>query len=92
MTEEQMLEMMMADLQKLNPPTLEKTYYSQLIQVAIKELTRKGITLDTTNDISHAQLVVMYACWLYRKRIDGSGTPRMLQIKINETLLSQKAQ
>lgn len=89
-TESQMLEMMKADLQKLNPPTSETNYYLQLIQTSQIELKRTGIELDL-DDIAHIQLIVMYASWLYRKRVNGDAMPRMLQMTIRQVLFSQKA-
>ena len=53
------------------------------------ELTAQGIVLeDTTAD---RDLVIMYAAWLWRGRIDGSPMPRMLVIARNNKLFGRKA-
>lgn len=62
-------------------------------------------TTTTTTEISYevddANLIVMYAAWLYRKRVDDSlsgytsaisatGMPRMLRYALNNRIFSQK--
>jgi hypothetical protein len=62
-------------------------------------------TTTTTTEISYevddANLIVMYAAWLYRKRVDDSlsgytsaisatGMPRMLRYQLNNRIFSQK--
>ena len=59
------------------------------LQEAQERLTAEGITLeDTTAD---RDLVIMYAGWLWRNRIDGAPMPRMLVIARNNRLFGQKA-
>lgn len=59
------------------------------LQEAQERLTAEGITLeDTTAD---RDLVIMYAAWLWRNRIDGAPMPRMLVIARNNRLFGQKA-
>ena len=56
---------------------------------ARQRLTAEGITLeDTTAD---RDLVIMYAAWLWKNRIDGGPMPRMLVIARNNRLFGQKA-
>lgn len=56
---------------------------------ARQRLTAEGITLeDTTAD---RDLVIMYAAWLWKNRIDGDPMPRMLVIARNNRLFGQKA-
>ena len=53
-------------------------YLTQLLEGAETELTSIcGLSLDV-NDIWDADLVAMYAAWLYRKRDSGEGKPPML--------------
>lgn len=62
-------------------------------------------TTTTTTEISYevddANLIIMYAAWLYRKRVDDSlsgytsaisatGMPRMLRYTLNNRIFSQK--
>lgn len=59
------------------------------LQEAQERLTAEGITLeDTTAD---RDLVIMYAAWLWKNRIDGDPMPRMLVIARNNRLFGQKA-
>ena len=56
---------------------------------AQQALEAQGITLeDTTAD---RDLVIMYAGWLWRSRIDGAPMPRMLVMARNNRLFGQKA-
>lgn len=56
---------------------------------AQQALEAQGITLeDTTAD---RDLVIMYAGWLWRSRIDGAPMPRMLVTARNNRLFGQKA-
>ena len=56
---------------------------------AQQALKAQGITLeDTTAD---RDLVIMYAGWLWRSRIDGAPMPRMLVTARNNRLFGQKA-
>lgn len=64
-------------------------YLSQLLTAAAELITREGITLtDSTED---AQLQVMYAAYLFRKRAeDNPPMPRMLRWALNNRLFSEK--
>lgn len=59
------------------------------IRTAQERLAREGVILaDTEED---RDLVIMYAGYLWRSRVDGAEMPRMLRYAINNRLLSQKA-
>ncbi len=62
---------------------------TQYLENAQTEITREGISLDTTA-IGDMSLVVMYAAWLWRKRADGPGMPRMLRYALNNRLFAEK--
>lgn len=53
------------------------------LAAARQDLQRIGIGIDDT-DAADLNLLVMYAAWLYRKRVTGEGRPPMLQIIIND--------
>lgn len=56
---------------------------------AQQRLEAEGITLgDTAAD---RDLVIMYASWLWRNRIDGAPMPRMLALARNNRLFGEKA-
>lgn len=74
-------------------------YLQNLIEVAKKLIEREGITLDTSS-VEDCNLIIMYAAYLYRKRVDTDaqgyriGTvnmPRMLRYALNNRLFSEKA-
>lgn len=62
-----------------------------LLGGAKAEIKREGITLrDSVDD---ANLIVMYAAYLFRKRAkdtDAAGMPRMLRYALNNRLFSEK--
>lgn len=59
------------------------------IRTAQARIADEGITLaDTEED---RDLVVMYACYLWRERATGAGMPRMLRYALNNRLFSRKA-
>ena len=62
---------------------------SQMIEASKIEIAREGITLDLDN-IDDCQLVIMYTGWLWRKRTDGGGMPRMIRYALNNRILSEK--
>lgn len=64
-------------------------YLTNLITASKQMIAREGITLrDTVED---ANLVVMYAAYLFRKRAeDNPAMPRMLRYALNNRLLSEK--
>lgn len=53
------------------------------------ELTAQGIVLEDT--VRDRELVIMYAGWLWRNRIDGAPMPRMLVMARNNRLFGRKA-
>ena len=87
MTDTQMLEMLKVDLGIST--TAYDSRLSQYITSAKAEITREGITLDTSS-INDCTLVIMYAGWLWRKRESGEGMPRMIRYALNNRLFSEK--
>lgn len=63
----------------------------QMLASAENMISREGIVLDDKK-VEDAQLVVMYAAYLYRRRRDENpAMPRMLRFAMNNRLFSQKA-
>lgn len=56
---------------------------------AQQRLEAEGITLEDT--VADQDLVIMYASWLWRNRIDGAPMPRMLAMARNNRLFGEKA-
>lgn len=59
------------------------TYLQQKLDAAQDELTHDGIALNIDENASDMELKVMYAAWLYRKRITNEPMPPMLRLAIN---------
>ena len=97
MDDNTMLEMLKIDLGIST--TAYDTRLAKCLTAAAQEIAREGITLDSTV-ISDGNLQVMYAAWLWRKRIGGgnemgntetiSGMPRMLRWLMNNRLFEEK--
>lgn len=71
-------------------------FLEQTVNAAIGFIEREGATLSSDEDgydftPEEAQLIVMYASWLYRKRDTAEGMPRSLRWALNNFILSQKA-
>lgn len=63
-----------------------------LIQTARKEIEREGITIADEPEAPDANLIIMYADWLWRKRDSGEGMPRMLRYALNNRLFQERLQ
>lgn len=84
---EQLLTMLKVDLGITT--TAYDTRLTQYINSAKEMIGTEGVTLDTA-DLEDAQLVVMYAGWLWRKRDNGDAMPRMLRWTLNNRLFAEK--
>lgn len=61
---------------------------TQILNSATKYIEAEGITLENT--IEDGNLVVMYASWLWQKRKENIGMPRMLRWAMNNRLFTEK--
>ena len=87
MSPESMLEALKVDL-----GITTKAYdrrLAQYIDAARAAIETEGVALDP-NNIGDANLVVMYAEWLWKKRDTQEGMPRMLRYQLNNRLFSGK--
>ena len=84
---EQLLAMLKVDLGITT--TAYDTRLTQYINSAKEMIGTEGITLNQT-DLEDAQLIVMYAGWMWRKRDTGEGMPRMLRYALNNRLFAEK--
>lgn len=64
---------------------------TQLLTVAAEFISREGATLNTDTSVEDANLVIMYAAYLWRKRDSGEGMPRSLRWALNNRIFSEKA-
>lgn len=62
----------------------------QYIASAKKQMEREGITIADSPSADDAMLIVMYSAWMWRKRVDGDGMPRMLRYLLNNRLFHEK--
>lgn len=68
----------------------------QMENAAIGLMEREGVTFTKNGDEyafspEDAQLVVMYAAYLYRKRATDEAMPRMLRWALNNRIFAEKA-
>lgn len=84
MTQQELMTLLKIDLGIIGnayDPQLE-----QLLSAAQSFITREGVTL--TDSVEDAQLIIMYAAYLYRKRATDEGMPRMLRWALNNRIFS----
>lgn len=89
MNESTMLEMLKIDL------GITATAYdgrlAQMLKVAEAEIVREGAsTLDASSSLSDANLVIMYAAWMWRRRDTMEAMPRMLRWQLNNRIFGEK--
>lgn len=81
--------MLKANLEIIPANTLWDVYLTGLITASEQMIGREGITLG--DSLEDANLVVMYAAYLYRKRAtDNAPMPRMLRYALNNRLFAEK--
>lgn len=66
------------------------TRLTEYLQAAQQAITREGCTLS--DSVEDNMLTIKYAAWLWEKRDENTGLPRMLRVMINNRVFSQKAQ
>ena len=89
MTEQDRLTMLKTDL------GISSTGYDdrlkQILETSEKAIIAEGAsTLDKTK-LEDAQLIVMYAAWIWRNSDTGAGMPRMLRWSLNNRIFAEKA-
>lgn len=89
MTEQDRLTMLKTDLGF--SATGYDTRLTQYLNDAEKQIKREGVATLDSSELEDAQLVVMYAAWLWRRRDSGDGMPRMLRWALNNRIFSEKA-
>lgn len=92
MTQEDLLTLLQADLNILQPDATRTAQLTQLINAALQLIAREGVTLQAPFSAEDGQLVVMYAAYLFRKRATAEPMPRMLRWSLNNRIFSAKAQ
>lgn len=90
MTDSDILVILQADLNILNPDATRTAQLEQYIQAAKAFIEREGEKLSTPYSIEDGQLIEMYAAYLFRKRDNDTGMPRMLRWALNNRVISRK--
>lgn len=85
-----LLTMLKTDL-GISTSTAYDSRLEQLLTVAREEIIKKGASTLDASDPLDMQLIVMYAAWLWRRRDNMDGMPRMLLWSLNNRVFSEKA-
>ena len=64
---------------------------TQILESSEKAIIAEGASTLDKSQLEDAQLIVMYAAWIWRKRDSGDGMPRMLRWSLNNRIFSEKA-
>lgn len=91
MTKADLLVLLKADLNMLNIDDKRTKQLLHLIDAAEQMIGREGIKFSCPYSAEDGSLIIMYAAYLYRKRITDEGMPRMLRWAMNNRLFAQKA-
>lgn len=95
MTKAEVLTILKADLNIVSTDTGLNSQLTQMENAAIGMMEREGVTFEKNGDEyafspEDAQLVVMYAAYLYRKRATDEAMPRMLRWALNNRIFAEK--
>ena len=90
MADSTMLAMLKTDL-GISTSTAYDTRLEQLLTVAQSAITEEGASTLDASDPLDMQLIVMYAAWLWRRRDEMSGMPRMLRLALNNRVFGEAA-
>lgn len=89
MTDADILTILQADLNILAPDATRTAQLQQYVQAAKTFIEREGVVLSTPYSIEDGQLIEMYAAYLFRKRDNDTGMPRMLRWALNNRIFGQ---
>lgn len=85
-----LLTMLKTDLGILSTTLYDERLLSYLASAA-ESIRQEGAASIAPSSPLDAQLIVMYAAWLWRKRDSMEGMPRMLRYALNNRVLGEKA-
>lgn len=89
MTDADILTLLQTDLGYIRLDEARGKQLQQLIGAAVSFIRREGLTLSAPYTVEQAQLIEMYAAYLFRKRDTADAMPRMLRWALNNAILSQ---
>lgn len=84
-----MLTMLKTDL-GIMTTTAYDARLTQLLTAAQQYIINEGASTMDASNIEDAQLIVMYAAWLWRRRDEMTGMPRMLRLALNNRIFGEK--
>ena len=90
MNDADVLIILCADLNLLEPDDTKKEQLRQYIRAAVAFISREGMELSEPYSAEDGQLIEMYAAYLFRKRDSDSGMPRMLRWALNNRILGRR--
>lgn len=91
MTDAQLLAMLKIDIGfRSSGNTAIDERLTQILQASEKYIISEGATTLDKNNIDDAQLIVMYAAWLWRRRDTQEDMPRMVRYAINNRVFAEK--
>lgn len=85
-----MLTMLKTDL-GIRTSTAYDARLGQLLTAAETAIRKEGASTLDASDPLDQQLIVMYAAWLWRRRDNMDGMPRMLRWTLNNRIFGEKA-
>ena len=91
MVKAELLNLLLADLNLLSPDPARLSQLRHLIGVAVQMISREGVQLQEPYSAEDAQLIIMYASYLFRKRATDEPMPRMLRWALNNRIFAEKA-
>lgn len=63
----------------------------QYLQSAVEAIKREGAATIDPENMADAQLIVSYAAWMWRRRDNMEGMPRMVRYALNNRVLAENA-
>ena len=91
MTKGEVLMLLQADLNQLAPDEMQLAYLRHLLDASLQLTAKEGVKMSEPYTPEDAQLLIMYAGHLFRKRNTGEPMPRMLRWALNNRIFSEKA-
>lgn len=85
-----MLTMLKTDL-GIRTSTAYDARLVQLLTAAMAAIQKEGASTLDASDPLDQQLIVMYAAWLWRRRDEMTGMPRMLRLALNNRVFGEAA-
>lgn len=91
MSKSELLQILQANLDLLTLDSTRQNQLEFLIDTAVQLIAREGVTLTDPYTSEDANLIVMYAAYLFRKRATDEPMPRMLRWALNNRIFGRDA-